>query len=70
MADRRASTPSNAAEIAVPDMAELLRTLDAAPMKLRKHIRMYSIFFFRCWMTDISQMPRAERSILNRRSLL
>ena len=34
VADRRASTPSNAAEIAVPDMAELLRHLQAVDNRL------------------------------------
>ena len=34
VADRRASTPSNAAEIAVPDMDELLRTLEDAQQRL------------------------------------
>ena len=34
VADRRASTPSNAAEIAVPDMGELLRYLQSSQMRL------------------------------------
>ena len=34
VADRRASTPTNAAEIAVPDMAELLRHLQAVDNRL------------------------------------
>ena len=36
VADRRASTPSNAAEIAVPDMAELLRWLDGAEGRMAR----------------------------------
>ena len=38
--------------------------------RLRRHIRMYSTFFFRCWMTDILQMPMAGVWTLNRRLLL
>lgn len=34
VADRRAATPSNAAEIAVPDMSELLRGLASSQMRL------------------------------------
>jgi len=34
VADRRASTPSNAAEIAVPDMSELLRALQNAEIRM------------------------------------
>ena len=36
VADRRASTPSNAAEIAVPDMAELLRWLEEADLRMAR----------------------------------
>ena len=36
VADRRASTPSNAAEIAVPDREELLRALDSAEKRLEQ----------------------------------
>ncbi len=39
VADRRASTPSNAAEIAVPDMEELLRTLTAAQQRITQGVR-------------------------------
>lgn len=39
VADRRASTPSNAAEIAVPDMAELLRALSGSEDRLAQSIR-------------------------------
>ncbi len=39
VADRRASTPSNAAEIAVPDMEELLRTLTAAQQRITQGAR-------------------------------
>ena len=39
VADRRASTPSNAAEIAVPDMAELLRWLDGAEMRMARGVK-------------------------------
>lgn len=39
VADRRASTPSNAAEIAVPDMEELLRTLTAAQQRITQGTR-------------------------------
>ena len=36
VADRRASTPSNAAEIAVPDREELLRALDSAGKRMEQ----------------------------------
>ena len=39
VADRRASTPSNAAEIAVPDMEELLRTLEGTQQRLTQGIQ-------------------------------
>ena len=39
VADRRASTPSNAAEIAVPDMEELLRTLEGTHQRLTQGIQ-------------------------------
>jgi len=38
VADRRASTPSNAAEIAVPDMAELLRYLQGAEERMAQSL--------------------------------
>ncbi len=38
-ADRRASTPSNAAEIAVPDMEELLRTLEGTQQRLTQGVQ-------------------------------
>lgn len=38
VADRRASTPSNAAEIAVPDMTELLRNLQGAEGRMAKSV--------------------------------
>lgn len=38
VADRRASTPSNAAEIAVPDMDELLRTLSASRTRMEQSV--------------------------------
>ena len=39
VADRRASTPSNAAEIAVPNMEELLRTLEGTQQRLTQGIQ-------------------------------
>ncbi|MBQ7485085.1 MAG: exodeoxyribonuclease VII large subunit [Oscillospiraceae bacterium] len=39
VADRRASTPSNAAEIAVPDMAELLRWMHNASGRMSQGVR-------------------------------
>ena len=39
-------------------------------MRLKKHIRMYLIFYYRCWMTVISQMRRAEKWILKQTCII
>ncbi len=51
VADRRASTPSNAAEIAVPDMTELLRHLQAVDGRLVQ--------------AELNLMEREERRLKN-----
>lgn len=51
VADRRASTPSNAAEIAVPDMTELLRYLQGAGNRLTQ--------------AELNLLEREERRLTN-----
>ncbi len=51
VADRRASTPSNAAEIAVPDMTELLRYLQGAGNRLTQ--------------AELNLLEREERRLAN-----
>lgn len=51
VADRRASTPSNAAEIAVPDMTELLRHLQGAGNRLTQ--------------AELNLLEREERRLTN-----
>ena len=47
-----------------------IRTVYCFLMRLRRHIRMCLIYFYRCWMTVILQMHREEKSTSNRRLLL
>lgn len=62
VADVRASTPSNAAEIAVPDKAELLQSLDLTADRMEK-LLLHKVDFYRSRLNDISskkvfQSPR------------
>lgn len=62
VADVRASTPSNAAEIAVPDKAELLQSLDVTADRMER-LLMQRIDFYKSRLDDIAskkvfQSPR------------
>lgn len=62
VADVRASTPSNAAEIAVPDKAELLQSLDVTADRMEK-LLLQKVDFYRDRLNDIAskrvfQSPR------------